>query len=68
MVQDVDFIIEIKDYIEAVMKKFNNKKMNLLAGVRAEINYQVGLKVNIVIQELNRLKEVVRIDMKKWST
>ena len=64
----MDFIIEIKDYIEAVMKKFNNKKMNLLAGVRAEINYQVGLKVNIVIQELNRLKEVVRIDMKKWST
>ena len=49
------------------MKKFNNKKMNLLAGVRAEINYQVGLKVNIVIQELNRLKEMVRIDMKRWS-
>ena len=58
----------MKEYVEAVMKKFNNKKMNLLAGVRAEINYQVGLKVNIVIQELNRLKEVVRIDMKKWST
>ena len=50
------------------MKKFNKKKMELLAGVRAEINYQVGLKVNIVLQELNRLKEVVRIDMKKWST
>lgn len=38
-----------------------------MVGMKAEIHYQIGTKVNVVIQDLNMLKEIVRHDMKRWT-
>jgi len=46
LVDDADFLLEIKNHIETIIKKFKHKKKELLSGVRAEISYQVGTKVN----------------------
>ena len=50
-----------------VIKKLKNSKKELLAGIRADVSYQVGKRVNSVIKEINRLREMIRNDMKKWS-
>ena len=38
-----------------------------MAGIRAEISYMVGKKVNVVIQDLNQFKSSLAIDMVKWA-
>ena len=66
-VDDADFLLEMKNHIAMVIKKLKNSKKELLAGIRADISYQVGKRVNAVIKEMNRLREIIRNDMKKWS-
>ena len=50
----------MKNHVKMITRKFRKQKRELLSGIRAEINYQVGVKVNVVLLELQRLKEIVR--------
>ena len=36
--------------------------------LRADINYQIAVKVNKVSQELKQLREVIALDVKKWAS
>lgn len=49
---DADFLMEMKNHIAMIMKKLQRKKKELMVGLKAEIHYQIGTKVNIVISEL----------------
>ena len=64
---DADFLMEMKNHIAMIIKKLQHKKKELMVGMKAEIHYQIGTKVNVVIQDLNMLKEIVRHDMKRWT-
>lgn len=57
-----------------VMDKFKTRSRTVIAGLRAEVNYQIAVKVNLVAKEclelktkLMDLKDIIAWDMKKWS-
>ena len=57
-----------------VMTKLKSKSVSVMAGLRADVNYQIAVRVNKVVEnvskvskELLKLKEIIALDMKKWS-
>ena len=43
-----DWIVEIKNHVQMVMEKFKLKSRKVVAGLRAEINYEIAVKSNDV--------------------
>ena len=43
-----DMIVEIHNHVKQVIEKFKKRKKEMIASVRAEINYQIAIKVNKV--------------------
>ena len=49
-----------------VMEKFKVKSRKVVAGLRAEVNYEIAVKTNEVSRQLMELKDHVAADVKKW--
>lgn len=62
-----DVIMEIHNYLKLVMEKIKRGKKDLIAGLRADISYQVGLNVNKQKKELAEFKSMLSTDMNRWT-
>ena len=47
-----DVVVEIHNHVSAVMQKFKKRKKMMLAALRADINYQIAVKVNKTSKDL----------------
>ena len=63
-----DMVVEIHNHVSAVMLKFTKCKKDMLAALRADINYQIAVKINKTSGDLADLQQVISTDMKRWAS
>ena len=68
MKQDVDLVAEIRQKVQAAVKKWKKQKKEIVEVLRADVKFQVGVHVNETIEQMNKLKDVIALDMKKWAS
>ena len=61
-------VVEIHNHVSAVMLKFTKCKKDMLAALRADINYQIAVKINKTSGDLADLQQVISTDMKRWAS
>ena len=67
MQKDVDLVSEIRAKVQAAVEKWQKQKGEIVEVLREEVKFQVGLHVNDAIDQMNRLKDYISKDMKKWA-
>lgn len=66
--QEKDIMTDIRQKVEAAMKKWHKQKKEIVEILREEVKFQVQLSVNSTIDHMNRLKDAIAMDMKKWKS
>ena len=66
--QEKDIMTDIRQKVEAAMKKWHKQKKEIVEILREEVKFQVQLSVNSTIDYMNRLKDAIAMDMKKWKS
>ena len=67
MQKDVDLVSEIRSKVQAAVEKWQKQKEEIVDVLREEVKFQVGYHVNDAIDQMNRLKDYISKDMKKWA-
>lgn len=65
---DVKLIRKIKQTIILISMKFREEREELEERLQAGIKETIVTKVDGVLRNMNKLKEAIKIDMKKWKT
>ena len=50
------------------MKKWKKQKKEIVEVLREEVKFQVSVSVNATIDQMNKLKDAIALDMKKWRS
>ena len=68
MQEEKDIMNDIRQKVEAAMKQWHKQKSEIVEVLREEVKFQVQVSVNNTIDNMNRLKDAISMDMKKWKS